>query len=139
MSSEIISIVSIDIGLKTFSMFKEHFDYTKAKTIKKPKQCYKKNGEATDEFEEYVLNVSKCGSTQFIEKKEFGDRIKVYKSIETNDNFRQTDGEHAMIDIYLLSLCKAFKGSFASSFTQHVLYLQEAWKIRPMEYKQYFF
>ena len=74
MSSEIISIVSIDIGLKTFSMFKEHFDYTKAKTIKKPKQCYKKNGEATDEFEEYVLNVSKCGSTQFIEKKEFGDR-----------------------------------------------------------------
>ena len=74
MSSEITSIVSIDIGLKTFSMFKEHFDYTKAKTIKKPKQCYKKNGEATDEFEEYVLNVSKCGSTQFIEKKEFGDR-----------------------------------------------------------------
>ena len=74
MSSEIISIVSIDIGLKTFSMFKEHFDYTKAKTIKKPKQCYKKNGEATDEFEEYVLNVAKCGSTQFIEKKEFGDR-----------------------------------------------------------------
>ena len=73
-SSEITSIVSIDIGLKTFSMFKEHFDYTKAKTIKKPKQCYKKNGEATDEFEEYVLNVSKCGSTQFIEKKEFGDR-----------------------------------------------------------------
>ena len=73
-SSEITSIVSIDIGLKTFSMFKEHFDYTTAKTIKKPKQCYKKNGEATDEFEEYVLNVSKCGSTQFIEKKEFGDR-----------------------------------------------------------------
>ncbi len=72
-------------------------------------------------------------------KKEFGERIKVYKDIENDKDFRQTDGEHAVADIYLLSLCKSFKGSFASSFTQHVLYLQEAWKIRPKEYKEFFF
>lgn len=98
-----------------------------------------------EEFMEIIRNTAEniylaCDDKQVQEdfKKKFGERIKVYKSIETNDNFRQTDGEHAVIDIYLLSLCKAFKGSFASSFTQHVLYLQEAWKIRPKEYKQYF-
>lgn len=99
-----------------------------------------------EEFNEVVRNTTEniylaCDDKQIQEdfQKEFGERIKVYKSIETNDNFRQTDGKHAVIDIYLLSLCKVFKGSFASSFTQHVLYLQEAWKIRPNEYKQYFF
>lgn len=71
-------------------------------------------------------------------QREFGDRIKIYKPIENTEHFRQTDGAHAIVDIYLLSLCKLFKGSFASSFTQHVLYLQEAWKIRPKEYKQFF-
>ena len=74
MSSEIISIVSIDIGLKTFSMYKEHFDYSKAKVVKKPNKYYQKNGEATQEFDDYVIEVSKCGSTKFIEKTEFGDR-----------------------------------------------------------------
>ena len=76
MSSEedIISIISIDIGLKTFSMFKEYFNYDKAKKIIKPKQFYKRNGEATDEFEDYVLQVSKCGSTGFLQKKDFGNK-----------------------------------------------------------------
>lgn len=68
----------------------------------------------------------------------FGDRVKYYNKIEHNSNFRQTDGVHAVVDIYLLSLCKGFKGSYASSFSAHVNYLMEAWVLRPTEVKKFF-
>ena len=69
-----MSIISIDIGLKTFSIYKEYFDTEKAKTIKKPSSSYNKHGEATDDFEEYVLKVSMCSQCDYIEKKDFGER-----------------------------------------------------------------
>lgn len=73
---------------------------------------------------------------QFIEK--YGDRIKYFSIIGNPTDFRQTDGIHAIVDIYLLSLCKFFKGSYASSFSAHVSYLMEAWAMRPTERNKFF-
>ena len=75
-----LSIISIDIGLHTLSVYKEYFDYTKAKTFIIPKQLYLKNGESTSEFKEYVLNISGCGECAFLDKKDLGEK----KDIHTN-------------------------------------------------------
>jgi len=69
-----LSIASIDIGLKTLSIYKEYFDQDKAKKIKIPKTRYNKLLAATDEFEEYVLKVSCCGQAMFFEKTSLGER-----------------------------------------------------------------
>jgi hypothetical protein len=73
-----ISIISIDIGLKTFSLYKEYFDSNKSKSISIPKSQYTRTGEATDDFEEYILKVSMCGQCQYIEKKDFGERKDIF-------------------------------------------------------------
>jgi hypothetical protein len=68
------SLVSIDIGLRTLSIYKEYFDVDKAKQFKLPKHCYNKFGEATDEMKSYVNNIGKCGHCAFIVKKDLGER-----------------------------------------------------------------
>jgi hypothetical protein len=68
------SLISIDIGLRTLSIYKEYFDVDKAKQFKLPKHCYNKLGEATDEMKTYVNNVGKCGHCAFIVKKDLGER-----------------------------------------------------------------
>ena len=69
-----LSIVSIDVGLKTLSIYKEYFNTSAAKEIPKPKQRYNKYGEAHEEMKKYVMDVACCGQCMFIEKKELGDR-----------------------------------------------------------------
>lgn len=68
------SIVSIDIGLRTLSIYKEYFNTDKAKLIKYPKHCYNKLGEATEEMKQYVDNVGSCGTAAFIVKKDLGEK-----------------------------------------------------------------
>ena len=69
-----LSIVSIDIGLKTLSVYKEYFDYDLAKTFKKPSAGYQKNGEAKEELKDYILDVSQCGQCIFLDIKNLGER-----------------------------------------------------------------
>ncbi len=67
----------------------------------------------------------------------YPERVRIYNKIENNTSFRQTDGVHAVVDIYLLSFCKFFKGSYASSFSAHVSYLMEAWVLKPILKKKF--
>ncbi len=99
----ITSIVSIDIGLRTLSIYKEYFDNDKASKIKKPIKMYDKFGEAHDELKKYVLDVSSCGQCAFIEKKDLGERkdyfsgkallnlIDYFDELEKRDVFRDVD------------------------------------------------
>lgn len=57
----------------------------------------------------------------------YGPRIHVAKNIITNKELRQTDGEHAVLDLYCLALCDHFQGSVHSSFTEFVDYLRNTW------------
>lgn len=68
------SLVSIDIGLRTLSIYKEYFNTDKAKNFKIPKQCYNKYGEATDDMRHYVNNIGGCGQCAFIVKTDLGER-----------------------------------------------------------------
>jgi len=72
------SLVSIDIGLRTLSIYKEYFDIDKAKKIPFTKTTCDKNGLATEEYKKYVDEVSKCGSTVFLIKTDLGEMKDYY-------------------------------------------------------------
>jgi len=63
----------------------------------------------------------------------YGDRLHVAKEFEEvpSSPVRQTDGVHAVLDLYCLALCLAFQGSRFSSFSAHVDYLRQAWSQSP--------
>ena len=62
----------------------------------------------------------------------YGSRVHVAKEFgSSTERLRATDGEHAVLDLYCLALCKYFQGSRLSSFTTHVNYLREAWALSP--------
>lgn len=63
----------------------------------------------------------------------YGDRLHVAKEFEEvpSSPIRQTDGAHAVLDLYCLALCLAFQGSNFSSFSEHVVYLRQAWSQSP--------
>jgi len=73
------SLVSIDIGLRTLSIYKEYFDIDKASKIPFTKTICDKNGLATEEYKKYVDEISKCGNTVFLTKKDLGE-VKEYYS-----------------------------------------------------------
>jgi hypothetical protein len=62
-------------------------------------------------------------------KKRYGNRVHISKDFSESplSSLRNTDGEHAVLDIYCLALCRYFQGSHASSFSAHVEYLRNAW------------
>jgi len=76
-----------------------------------------------------------CDDKETVEacRARYGKRIHVAKEIPspTVDELRATDGDHAVLDLYCLALCKYFQGSRLSSFTTHVTYLREAWALSP--------
>jgi len=75
-----------------------------------------------------------CDDKETVEacRARYGDRIHVAKEIGSfAGGIRATDGEHAVLDLYCLALCKYFKGSRLSSFTAHVNYLRQAWSMSP--------
>lgn len=78
-----------------------------------------------------------CKETQDYYINKYGDKIIFYNRIQENNELRKTDGIHAVVDLYLLSFCKLFYGTFASSFSKHILYLQDVWKVRKDIVKKY--
>ena len=68
------SIVSIDIGLRTLSLYKEYFNTAQAKLVPFPKNCYDKMGEAKPEMKQYVERIGSYGVTSFIVKKDLGEK-----------------------------------------------------------------
>ena len=68
------SIISIDIGLRTLSIYKEYFNTHEAKKIPYPSHCYNKFGEATEEMKKYIDTIGKFGETVFIVKKDIGEK-----------------------------------------------------------------
>lgn len=64
-------------------------------------------------------------------KARYGSRVYVSKEFTHTpaSALRNTDGEHAVLDIYCLALCRQFQGSAASSFSAHVEYLRNAWSM----------
>ena len=73
-----ISIVSIDIGLRTLSIYKEYFNIGQAIKIPFPKSGYDKLGEAKPELKTYVEKIGSYGTTGFIVKRDLGERKDFY-------------------------------------------------------------
>lgn len=65
-----ISVLSIDIGLRNLSLCKEYYDIEEAKKIPKidKRERYNKDATSTDKYKEYIENVSKCGALKMIDK-----------------------------------------------------------------------
>jgi len=63
-------ILSIDIGIRTLSMYKEKFDYQTACGLTCGTNRYNKDGTATEEFMSYYKKLFKLGSCLFINKKD---------------------------------------------------------------------
>jgi len=63
-------ILSIDIGIRTLSMYKERFDDDSAKNIKCCQYKYDKDGTATSDFISYYKQLFSLGSCLFINKKD---------------------------------------------------------------------
>lgn len=65
-----ISILSIDIGLKNLSLCKEYYDMDEAKKIPKinKNERYNKDLTSTDKYKEYISKVIKCGALKMIDK-----------------------------------------------------------------------
>ncbi len=69
------NIISIDVGLKTLSLCIESYNKDKLNSLEPPTSQYiVSSGESTDDFKNYILDVSKCGSLLCIEKVCLGER-----------------------------------------------------------------
>ena len=62
----------------------------------------------------YLATDNRKTQDKFIKK--YGNRIKINKMIIQNDKVRQTNLEDAIIDLFVCSRAKKFKGSGWSSF-----------------------
>jgi hypothetical protein len=65
-----ISILSIDIGLKNLSLCKEYYDIEKAKSIPKinKNERYTKDWISTEKYNSYINEVFKCGALKLLDK-----------------------------------------------------------------------
>jgi len=63
-------VLSIDIGIRTLSMYKESFDNDKAKIIPIVLNKYNKEGTATSEYISYYKQLYNLGTCLFISKKD---------------------------------------------------------------------
>jgi hypothetical protein len=71
-----MNIVSIDIGLRNFSLSKEHYDLSSIskKSIPIKTKRYEKDGSATEEMRNFVQQVALCGDVQYLDKQDLGDK-----------------------------------------------------------------
>jgi len=115
----------------------DHITYAKENKVFTPFEQFEQVIEHPENLQHKIYLACDCKETQdyFITK--YGDRIIYYNRITETDELRKTDGEHAVIDLYVLSLCRLFFGTFGSSFSKHVLYLQNMWKVKRELYKEY--
>lgn len=70
-------------------------------------------------------------TTQEAFQRRYGARVHTVTNITSSPSLRQTNGEHAVLDLYALALCGTFQGSRMSSFSAHVEYLRMAWAASP--------
>lgn len=77
------NIVSIDIGIKTLTLYRECFDFDKANRIQKiPKnRRYNPDATSTEEYKRYIKEIYKCGTVVYLDKKD----------ISSNGNARYVD------------------------------------------------
>ena len=119
-----LSIVSIDVGLKTLSIYKEYFDNDAAKQLQKPKMRYNKYGEAHDEMKKYVIDVARCGQCVFIEKKDLGDRKDYFSGkalINLIDFFDDLNAKDIFRDVNIIIIEKQLgKNPMATVLMHHI-------------------
>ena len=75
-----LSVISIDIGLKNLAIYKEYFNTSLAKTIEKPKRKYDKYGAAHPEMNDYINSIGGFGQVMFIDKVNLGERKDFFSS-----------------------------------------------------------
>ena len=119
-----ISIVAVDIGLKTLSIYKEYFDQDRAKCLKLPKAKYDKFLAATDEFEEYVIDVAKCGQAMFFEKTCLGERNDLFSGkalFALYDYFDKLNNDKLFDDVDVVIIEKQLKRNpMATTIMDHL-------------------
>jgi len=118
----VISIISIDIGLKNLAIYKEYFDTDTAKNIVIPKLRYNKLGEAHTEFKEYIDKVAQCGQCVFIDKHELGQRKDMFNNkvfLEIIDYFDKLNTQGIFNDVNVILIEKQLKINGIASIIMH--------------------
>jgi hypothetical protein len=106
----------------------DHVSYAEENKCFTPLSTFEQVIEHPENSDTKVYLACDCAETQDYFKSKYGDKILFYKHIENSSSLRKTDGVHAVVDLYVLSLCRLFFGTFGSSFSKHVLYLQNGFK-----------
>jgi hypothetical protein len=123
------NIISIDIGIKTLSIYREEFDFEKAKKIKKIDRYkrYTKEAMATPEYYKYVEDVYKCGKVIYLDKKNisnnnnarFVDRIVLINLIDYLD---ELDSKGLFNDVDTIVIEKQMQRNPNAQIIEHHIY-----------------
>ncbi len=121
--NNIISILSIDVGLKTLSFYKEYFDYSKIQ-LTPPKQKYNSDKSSTTEFQQFIRHIYTCGTSMYLEKYDLGNKNDYFSGkvflrlIELLDKMYK---EHIFddLDIILIEL-QLKKNNIAQTLMYHI-------------------
>ena len=106
----------------------DHVSYAEENKCFTPLSTFEQVIEHPENADTKVYLACDCAETQDYFKSKYGDKILFYKNIENSSSLRKTDGIHAVVDLYVLALCRLFFGTFGSSFSKHILYLQSGLK-----------
>lgn len=106
----------------------DHVSYAEKNKCFTPLSTFEQVIEHPENADTKVYLACDCAETQDYFKSKYGDKILFYKQIENSSSLRKTDGIHAVVDLYVLALCRLFFGTFGSSFSKHILYLQSGLK-----------
>jgi hypothetical protein len=106
----------------------DHVSYAEKNKCFTPLSTFEQVIEHPENADTKVYLACDCAETQDYFKSKYGDKILFYKQIENSSSLRKTDGIHAVADLYVLALCRLFFGTFGSSFSKHILYLQSGLK-----------
>ena len=119
-----LSVISIDIGLKNLAIYKEYFNTSLAKTIEKPKRRYDKYGAAHPEMNEYINKVGCCSQTIFIDKTSLGERKDFFSSkalLTLYDYLEELDKKDVFRDVNVILIEKQLKiNGVASVLMNHI-------------------
>jgi hypothetical protein len=119
-----LSVISIDIGLKNLAIYKEYFNTALAKTIEKPKRRYDKYGAAHPEMNDYVNSVGGCGQVIFIDKVNLGERKDFFSSkalLTLYDYLEELDKKDVFRDVNVILIEKQLKiNGMASVLMNHI-------------------
>lgn len=115
----------------------DHVSYAEENKCFTPLSQFEQVIEHVENADANIYLACDCKETQDYFKSKYGDKIIYYKPIQDSSSLRKTDGVHAVVDLYILALCRLFFGTFGSSFSKHVLYLQGGFKIQKKVMEMY--